>query len=52
MSAAWAVLAADPSNVVEWLQDPAQRQGSGDIPGQLWITMFHARDVGQVVELL
>ncbi len=42
MSAAWAVLAAEPSNVIEWLQDPAQRQGSGDIPSQLWITLWHS----------
>lgn len=42
MSATAAILAADPTNVVEWLQDSAQRQGSGAIPDQLWITLWHS----------
>lgn len=42
MSALAAVLAADPTNVVQWLQDSSQRQGSGAIPEQLWITLWHS----------
>lgn len=38
----WGVLAAEPTNVVEWLQDSSQRAGSGAIPGQLWITVWHS----------
>ena len=40
--AAWSVLAAEPTNVGAWLQDSSQRAGSGAIPPQLWITMWHS----------
>lgn len=36
------ILAAEPTNVVEWLQDSSQRQGSGAIPEQLWTTVWHS----------
>jgi len=38
----WSVLAAEPTNVIEWLQDSTQRAGSGAIPEQLWITLWHS----------
>lgn len=41
-ASSWAVLAADPTNVVGWLRDSSQRSGSGAIPDQLWITMWHS----------
>jgi len=41
-ASSWAVLAADPTNLVEWLGDSSQRAGSGAIPQQLWITMWHS----------
>ncbi|CAN5614275.1 hypothetical protein BH10ACT1_BH10ACT1_41560 [soil metagenome] len=34
--------AADPTNVVEWLQDSSQRAGTGPIPQELWITLWHS----------
>lgn len=42
MSVTAAILAAEPTNVVQWLQDSSQRQGSGAIPEQLWITVWHS----------
>ena len=42
MTQTWLVLAAEPTNVVEWFQDSSQRVGSGAIPQQLWITLWHS----------
>lgn len=42
MGALVPLLASDPTNVVQWLQDPTERAGSGAIPGQLWITLWHS----------
>lgn len=36
------LLAADPNNVVEWLFDSSERLGSGPIPEQAWITIWHS----------
>lgn len=36
------VLAGDPSNVFQWLGDSSQRLGSGPIPQQAWITIWHS----------
>lgn len=45
MSGVWgdlAVLASEPTNVIEWLGDSSRRQGSGPIPQQLWTTLWHS----------
>ena len=36
------VLAADPTNVLQWLGDSSERMGSGPIPEQAWITIWHS----------
>ena len=36
------LLAADPTNVFQWLGDSSQRLGSGAIPDQAWITLRHS----------
>ncbi len=36
------VLAADPTNLIEWLQSSSERAGSGAIPQQLWTTLWHS----------
>lgn len=42
MSVTATLFAAEPTNLVEWFQDSSQRQGSGAIPEQLWITLWHS----------
>jgi osmoprotectant transport system permease protein len=45
MNGVWgdlAVLASEPTNVIEWLGDSSQRRGSGPIPQQLWTTLWHS----------
>lgn len=41
MSAA-TVLASDPTNVWQWLGDSSQRSVTGDIPSQVWVTLWHS----------
>ncbi len=36
------VFAADPTNVFQWLGDSSERMGSGPIPAQAWITIWHS----------
>lgn len=36
------LLAADPTNVFQWLGDSSERLGSGPIPDQAWITIWHS----------
>ena len=36
------LLAADPTNVFQWLGDSSERLGSGAIPDQAWITIWHS----------
>lgn len=42
MSGALLAVSGDPSNVLEWFTHGPARTGSGDIPGQLWITLSHS----------
>jgi osmoprotectant transport system permease protein len=34
--------ASDPDNVIGWFTDRAGRDGSGAIPDQLWVTLWHS----------
>ena len=36
------LLAADPTNVFQWLGDSSERLGSGPIPDQAWLTIWHS----------
>ncbi|MEO6987097.1 MAG: ABC transporter permease [Aquihabitans sp.] len=36
------LLAADPTNVFQWLGDSSERLASGAIPDQAWITIWHS----------
>lgn len=42
MSLAAPLLAAEPTNVWEWFRTPEEREVSGSIPENLWITLQHA----------
>jgi len=37
-----ALLATDPTDVWQWLHDPAMRPVTGPIPHNLWITLWHS----------
>lgn len=36
------MLESDPTNVFQWLGDSSERLGSGPIPDQAWITIWHS----------
>jgi osmoprotectant transport system permease protein len=36
------LLAADPTNVIEWFRSPASRANTGSIPSELWLTLWHS----------
>lgn len=42
MSALALLAQAEPTNVWEWLNDSSERTFTGDIPSQVWITLWHS----------
>lgn len=42
MSATSLLLASEPTNVWQWLGDSSQRTVTGDIPSQVWTTLWHS----------